>query len=138
MNFNVLQEASLSHMIGLSIASCGALGLLIAPSGILGFRGAVRIVTMASPSSDAQPSVAMLRESDCPVLKAWSTSQWVLQRLMSKNMLVIADKRLNREAVVLNRELLVPIINLVGNLASLKQSKLLVDVPEESSLPPLS
>ena len=73
-----------------------------------------RFVTMAS-SSNAGSSVAQLGETDCPVLKAWSSSQWVLQRLMSKNMLVIADKRLNREAVVLNRELLIPLINLVGN-----------------------
>ena len=72
-------------------------------------------VTMASPApSGAGSDVAKVQATDCPVLKAWSESQWVLQRLMSKGMLVVADKSLNREAVTLNRELLIPLINLVG------------------------
>ena len=68
---------------------------------------------MASPTPSAVGEVAPM-ETDCPALKAWSQSQWVLQRLMSKGMLVIADKSLNRDTVVLNRELLIPLINLVG------------------------
>ena len=55
--------------------------------------------------------------SSCPVLKAWSESEIVLQRLMKKNLLILSGEALNRAVVVENRELLVPLINLVGDWA---------------------
>ena len=52
----------------------------------------------------------------CPVIEAWSQSEIVLQRLLKKNVLILAGSSLNRDTCVENRELLVPLINLVGFL----------------------
>ena len=54
--------------------------------------------------------------SDCPVIEAWSQSELVLQRLLKKNVLIMSGPSLNRDTVVENRELLVPLMNLVGFL----------------------
>ena len=58
--------------------------------------------------------------SECPVLSAWSKSQFVLQRLLKKDLLVVSSGKLTRRTCVDNRELLVPLINLVGCLTTLR------------------
>ena len=52
--------------------------------------------------------------SACPVLEAWAASQFVLKRLCEKDLLVISGGKLTRGTVVMNQELIMPIINLVG------------------------
>lgn len=54
--------------------------------------------------------------SECPVLDAWGQSELVLQRLVKKNVLIMSGSTLNRDTVVENRELLIPLMNLVGFL----------------------
>ena len=58
--------------------------------------------------------------SECPVLSAWGKSQFVLQRLLKKDLLVLSSGKLTRRTCVDNRELLVPFINLVGYLTTLE------------------
>ena len=68
-------------------------------------------------------SVAMASDAgsssfECPVLSAWSQSQFVLQRLLKKDLLVISSGKLTRKTCVDNRELLISLINLVGYLTA--------------------
>ena len=58
--------------------------------------------------------------SECPVLSALGKSQFVLQRLLKKDLLVLSSGKLTRRTCVDNRELLVPFINLVGYLTTLR------------------
>ena len=67
---------------------------------------------MASDAGSSSISI------ECPVLSAWSQSQFVLQRLLKKDLLVISSGKLTRKTCVDNRELLVPLINLVGCLTA--------------------
>ena len=53
--------------------------------------------------------------SSCPVLLAWSKSEEVLKRLVSKDLLILPTEQLSRDTVVENSELLVPLISLVGS-----------------------
>ena len=52
--------------------------------------------------------------AECPVLAAWSKSETVLKRLLEKDLLILSGARLTRQTIIMNRELLVPLINLVG------------------------
>ena len=56
--------------------------------------------------------------SECPVLTAWGKSEFVLQRLLKKELLVISSGKLTRKTCTDNRELLIPLINLVGGLTA--------------------
>ena len=51
----------------------------------------------------------------CPVLAAWGSSEIVLKRLLEKDLLILEGARLSRGTVIANRDLLIPLINLVGS-----------------------
>ena len=56
-----------------------------------------------------------MASGDCPVVKAWADSSLVLSRLLEKSLLILGgSKKLTRHTCVANRELLVPLVNLVG------------------------
>ena len=63
--------------------------------------------------------------SQCPVLSAWAESQIVLQRLSTKNVLVLSnDSKLTRYTCTANKALLVPLINLVGSSTAIISASL--------------
>ena len=55
------------------------------------------------------------KPTECPVVHAWSQSEFVLKRLLEKNLLILNGSRLSRGTVIANQELLIPLINLVGS-----------------------
>lgn len=62
---------------------------------------------------DSDPSVA----GDSAVVTAWAKSSLVLGRMLEKSLLVLGgSKKLTRHTCVANRELMVPLVNLVGHL----------------------
>ena len=55
-------------------------------------------------------------DDECPVVAAWAKSSQVLGRLLEKNLLILGgSKKLTRHTCCANRDLLVPLINLVGH-----------------------
>ena len=69
---------------------------------------------LAMPRSEAASSEAPSATSSCPVIHAWAASEIVLKRLLEKDLLILSNGKLSRATVAANRELLVPLINLVG------------------------
>ena len=69
---------------------------------------------VAAPSSPAT-SLATSSASSCPVLHAWAQSEVILKRLLDKDLLVLSGSRLTRATVCANSDLLIPLLNLVGN-----------------------
>ena len=68
---------------------------------------------MTSEASDVSDASQF---SECPVLSSWAKSTVILQRLTKKELIVVAPNgKLNRSAVTANSDLLVPLINLVGD-----------------------
>ena len=66
-------------------------------------------------SAMADPS--RVGEEECPVISAWGKSSVVLARLLEKDLLILnggKSNKLTRHTCVANRDLLVPLINLVG------------------------
>ena len=59
----------------------------------------------------------MASAAECPVIKAWGSSEIILKRLLEKDLIIMSSGKLNRQTVLVNSELLEPIINLVGNLS---------------------
>ena len=84
--------------------------IVLAEVKVLGLRACRR------PCRCLGPLLTVVSTSECPVIEAWSQSQLVLQRLLKKNVLIMSGSSLNRDTCVENRELLVPLINLVGFL----------------------
>ena len=68
------------------------------------------LVHVAMAASDAEPL------SPCPVVQAWGQSEIILKRLLDKDLLILHGSRLSRSTVLANRELVVPLLNLVGHL----------------------
>ena len=62
----------------------------------------------------AMPGSTASSEASCPVLAAWSQSEVVIRRLAEKDLLIISGGKLSRQTVTANRDLLEPLINLVG------------------------
>ena len=55
--------------------------------------------------------------AESAVVTAWSKSTLVLGRMIEKSLLILGgSKKLTRHTCVANRELLVPLVNLVGHL----------------------
>ena len=50
----------------------------------------------------------------CPVLDAWGKSEVVLKRLLEKDLVIVSEGRLTRGTVTANKDLLMPLIELVG------------------------
>ena len=81
--------------------------------------------TMAAASeAPGSPAISCSNSSasSCPVLQAWATSEVVLKRLCDKDLLVLNGKRLTRQTCTANRELLVPLMNLIGFLSDFEQA----------------
>ena len=71
---------------------------------------AAAMASARSVRSDSSASV-------CPALHAWGESEFVLKRLCEKDLLVLSGGKLSRASLIANRELLIPLVNLVGNLS---------------------
>ena len=74
---------------------------------------------MGSSSLDSAmaASSSVCDREECPVITAWSKSSVVLGRLLEKDLLILnggKSNKLTRHTCVANRELLVPLVNLVG------------------------
>ena len=53
--------------------------------------------------------------SSCPVLAIWGETESVLKRLHEKDLIILSGGKLNRQTLIPNRDLLIPLINLVGH-----------------------
>ena len=67
---------------------------------------------------DAAPDASVAVPEPCPVLRAWSKSQVVMNQVVkAKRLLLLQHKKLGRAMLVDNMEVLAPLINHLGNLA---------------------
>ena len=68
-------------------------------------------------STMAHSPTATDMSGESAVVQAWSQSSAVLARLLEKQLLILGgSKKLTRHTCVANRELIIPMINLVGFL----------------------